>query len=106
LIFKRNRSSSGLAENRRLHSELTGITCLPRQDGSRNGLIAGYEVHLGKTPDSKGIRVAMGEFSGSMERQTIRFEKVQSGRYLTFVATKGFGNDPLASLAEIDFLVK
>jgi hypothetical protein len=29
--------------------ELAGITCLPRQDGNRNGLIAGYEVHLSQT---------------------------------------------------------
>ena len=86
--------------------ELEGIACLPRQDGNRNGLIAGYEVHLSQAPDSKGTRVAMGEFSGSLAQQTIPFEKGQSGRYLTFVAAKGFGNDPLASLAEIDFLVK
>jgi hypothetical protein len=26
--------------------ELAGITCLPRQDGNRNGLIAAYEDHL------------------------------------------------------------
>ena len=90
---------------RGLHLDLTVITRLQRQDANRNRLIAGYEVSLSKTPDSKGIRVAMGEFSGSLEQQTIRFEEVQSGCYLTFVATKGFGNEPLASLAEIDFLM-
>jgi hypothetical protein len=76
-----------------LHLDLTVITRLPRQDGNRNGLIGGYEVHLSQPPDSKGTRVAKGEFSGSLEKQTIRFEKGQSGRYLTFVATKGFGDD-------------
>jgi hypothetical protein len=85
--------------------ELEGIACLPRQDRNRNGLITGYEVHLSQSPDSKGTRVAMGEFSGSLEKQTIRFEKGQSGRYLTFVATKGFGDSPLASLADIDLLI-
>ena len=47
----------------------------------------------------------MGEFSGSRERETIQFEKAHSGRYLTFVATKGFGDSPLASLADIDILI-
>ena len=48
----------------------------------------------------------MGEFSGSREKEAIQFEKAHSGRYLTFVATKGFGDSPLASLAELDLLMR
>lgn len=87
-------------------AELTGITCLPRQDGNWNGLIAAYEVYLSQAPENKGTLMAKGEFSGSLEKETIQFEKAHSGRYLTFVATKGFGDSPLASLAEIDFLLQ
>ena len=50
--------------------------------------------------------MAKGEFSDSPEWKTIRFEKAHSGRYLTLVATKGFGDSPLASLAELDLLMR
>jgi hypothetical protein len=84
--------------------ELKGIACLPRQDGNRNGLISGYEVYLSGTPDSKGTRVAEGKFSGKTDRQIIEFAESQPGRYLTLVATATFGNDQMASLAELDLL--
>jgi hypothetical protein len=85
--------------------ELKGIACLPRQDGNRNGFISTYEVYMSDAPDSKGVRVAQGKFSGKIDRQIIEFKKSQSGRYLTFVATASFGDTHLASLAELDLLM-
>lgn len=85
--------------------ELKGISCLPRQDGNGNGRIASYEVYLGRTPDSKGELVAKGDFPDGSERHSVVFAKPATGRYLTFVATGGVDGAPLASMAELDFLL-
>jgi hypothetical protein len=85
--------------------EMKGISCLPRQDGNRNGRISKYEIYLGADPGSKGELKAKGEFPDVGERHPVVFEKPSSGRYLTFVATRGFDGAPLASMAELDFLL-
>ena len=87
--------------------DLKGLACLPRQDNNRNGRISGYEVYLSATSDSKGAMLTQGRFpSSDAERYTIRFAQPVTGRYLTLVATSGAGDESMASLAEIDFLVE
>lgn len=86
--------------------ELKGITCLPRQDGNQNGIIADYEVYLSEEAETQGALAKKGTFSGGAQGQTITFEKPMKARYLTLVATKGVGEGGMASLAEIDLLTE
>lgn len=85
--------------------ELRGLSCLPRQDGNRNGLISNFEIYLSDKPDTKGPLVAKGAFSNTLEQQLIEFNQLSSGRYLTFIATKGLGDSEMASMAEIELLL-
>lgn len=84
---------------------LNGITCLPRQDGNRNGLISEYAIHLSSRAESKGRLLKEGTLSAEFEKQTILFEEPEKGRYLTFISKKGFGGGQMSSMAEIDFLI-
>ncbi len=84
--------------------QLTGIECLPRQDGNPNGIITGYEVYLSSVPDGKGALMRRGDFPRSRGPHTITFDAPARGRYLTIVATGGVGTDTMASLAELNFL--
>ena len=83
---------------------LTGITCLPRQDGSRNGLIAGYEIYISRDAQKKGDLIASGSFAADAKLKTVPFDEPVTGRYITFVATQGFGDDKFASMAELGLL--
>ena len=86
--------------------EVKGFTCLPRQDGNRNGVIAEYEFHVSTHPRKKGKPVAKGAFSADAELKEVKLGKPVTGRFITLVATKGFGDDKLASLAEFDLIAE
>lgn len=84
---------------------LKGITCLPRQDGNANGLIADYEVYLSDDPNRKGTLMTQGTFPAAAQEQTLLFKSPQEGRYLTFVARSSHAGANMSSLAEIGFLI-
>ena len=85
---------------------VAGVTCLPRQDGSRNGWIAGVECFVSDEAANWGLPAAKGAFDNSAALKTVRFDAPRKGRFIRLVALRGFGNDPFASLAEIDLLTE
>jgi hypothetical protein len=86
--------------------KLKGFTLRPRQDGNRNGLIAEYEIFVSNDPEKKGDRVAKGAFSADAELKKIELDQPVVGRYITITATKGFGDDQSASIAEFDLITE
>ena len=85
---------------------LAGLTCLPRQDGNRNGWIAAFECFVSDDADNWGPPAAKGTFENNAKLKTVRFDAPRNGRFIRLVALKGFGNDPFAALAEIDLLTE
>ncbi len=85
---------------------ISGFTCLPRQDGSCNGWIAGYELYVSDDVKNWGQPAAKGIFENNAKRKTVRFNFRRRGRFVRLVALNGFDNAPYASLAEIDLLLE
>ena len=83
--------------------ELEGITYLPRQ-GSRNGRVAGYEVHV--SPDNKTWNgpVHQGVFPDTARLQKVLFAKPVRARYLRLVAKSEVRGRAWTSAAEIGVL--
>ena len=83
---------------------LNGLTCLPRQDGDRNGWIKDYAVYLGDDGKTWGQPVATGHFPQTADWHPIKFDKPVQACFVKFEAIRGFGDGPHASLAEIDLI--
>ncbi len=86
---------------------LTGLTCLPRQDGNRNGWIKDYAVHVSADGRNWGAPVAEGTFPRDDALKTIRLARPVEARFIKFVARSGF--DPTkgyASLAELSVMIE
>jgi hypothetical protein len=84
--------------------ELKGISCLPRQ-ASNSGRVAQYEVYCSNDLKNWGEPAAAGKFQDGEALQKIDFSKSATGRYLKFKALAGMGNQPFATVAEIDVVL-
>jgi hypothetical protein len=85
--------------------KVTGITCLPRQDGNRNGAIKDYAVHTSADGKDWGAPIAKGAFKRDANLRTVKFTKPVETKHLRFVALDSFDpSKPYASLAELDII--
>ena len=85
--------------------KLTGITCLPRQDGNQNGWIKDYAVFASNDGKDWGAPIAAGSFARNDNLQPVKFAQPMETRYLKLMAKSSF--DPsksFASLAELDIM--
>jgi len=81
---------------------IAGIRCLPAQD-SYDGAIRDYAVLVSE--DSKSWReVARGVFDLSLDERQVRFTQPQTVRAFKLIALSGYGDRPLASLAELSII--
>jgi hypothetical protein len=86
-------------------AKLAGITCLPRQDGNRNGRIKEYSVFASADGKDWGEPIAKGAFPFGDQLHTVKFAIPVEARFLRFVANSGFDlSKPYASLAELDII--
>lgn len=81
-----------------------GIKYTPRQD-SAEGRIAKYEVYVSHDGKEWGKAVATGTFTNSKEVQTVKFAPCQA-RYVKLQALSAAKGDKLATVAELEILVK
>jgi hypothetical protein len=87
-------------------AKLSGLTCLPRQDGNRNGWIKNFAVYVSADGKQWGQPVAQGAFPATAQLHTIKFPQPVETRYLKFVVLDSFDDSkPYASLAELDVLL-
>ena len=86
-------------------TELGGITCRPRQDGSQNGWIKDYSVYISNDGKNWGEPVAIGTFPQNAELQVVRFAAPVKTRCLKLVAKSSFdSSQPYSSLADLDVI--
>ncbi len=82
-------------------STVTGLSCLPRQDGGINGRIGQYELYLSTDGTSWGTPVATGTLADTAAPQTVRCRPT-TARYLRLRALTEAGNrGPWTSAAEL-----
>ena len=83
---------------------LSGIKCLPRQDGNPNGWIKDFTVFT--SADGQNWAAAVqGAFPQDAQWHTVKFAISAKARYLKLVANSSFDlSKPYASLAELDIL--
>ncbi|MFE3450782.1 discoidin domain-containing protein [Nonomuraea sp. NPDC059194] len=79
---------------------VSGFTYLPRQDGSTNGWIGGYEFYVSADGMNWGSALATGTFATDATLKTIRFPAV-AGRYVRFRALSEVNGNPWASCADL-----
>jgi phospholipase C len=80
---------------------VTGLTYLPRQDGSANGRIGQYELYLSTDGTNWGTAQATGTFADNATAKTVRCWPTQA-RYIRLRALTEAGNrGPWTSAAEI-----
>ncbi|MCX6897117.1 MAG: discoidin domain-containing protein [Verrucomicrobia bacterium] len=82
---------------------LAGITYLPRQDMA-NGRIAEAEVYCSNEPKKWSSPVAIAKWGDTSDRQTIRFAKPVTARYLKLVPKSEVRGQPFAAVAELDII--
>jgi hypothetical protein len=86
---------------------MTGLTCLPRQDGNHNGWIKDYAVHVSADGKTWGSSVVQGAFKKDDNLHTIKFASAVETRFLKFVALSSFDPaKPYASLAELSVIAE
>ncbi|MFJ4678517.1 hypothetical protein [Kitasatospora sp. NPDC088783] len=75
---------------------------LPRQDGTANGRIGRYEVHVSDSTNAWGTPVATGTFPDSADRKTVPL-RTTPGRFLRLPAliTEADVRGPRTSAAEV-----
>jgi hypothetical protein len=81
--------------------QVDGFKYLPRQDGSTNGTIAGYDFAVSTDGSTWGTSVATGTFAANTTEKTIRFP-AKTGRYVRLIGTSEINGNPWASAAEIN----
>ena len=81
--------------------ELKGVTYLPRQQFTA-GHVAECAVYCGNDPSNWGDPAATAKFPDEYALQKIDFRQPAKGRYLKFKVLSGGGNQPFATVAEID----
>ncbi len=82
---------------------LTGITYLPRQDGS-NGDVKDFTVHVSMDGKEWGEPVLKGTFPRNKKEQKVLFEKPVKGRYVRFTALSEQNGQDYATGAEFSVL--
>ncbi|MFZ9012183.1 MAG: discoidin domain-containing protein, partial [Anaerohalosphaeraceae bacterium] len=83
-----------------------GITYLTRQDGLLTGCVKEYAVFLSDQKDQWDAPIAQGSFIKNNQRQTVLFDKPQTGRYLRFAAASGFDDSAYAAVAELEVITE
>ena len=86
-------------------AKVSGITCLPRQDGSERGWIKDYAVFVSADGEHWGEPVAEGAFLQDADLKTVKFKQPVETRFLKLLAKSSFRpKQPYASLAELNLL--
>jgi hypothetical protein len=84
---------------------VTGLTCLPRQDGNRNGWIKDYAVHASTDGKDWGQPIVQGTFERNDRLHTVKLASPVQTRFLKLVALSSFDPaKPYASLAELSVI--
>jgi hypothetical protein len=85
--------------------KLTGITCLPRQDGTQNGWIKDYDLYTSADGRNWGEPAAKGAFPQDDELHAVKFVQPTEARFLKLVARSSFDRSkPYASLAKLNLV--
>ena len=80
-----------------------GVALVPRQDG-RFGAVSEYDLFVGNEPGQWHDPLHSGTLPGTEDISIVYFERPVSGRYIKFVAKKGFSDEPWACLSKIRLL--
>ena len=83
---------------------LKGVSYLPRQDGSRNGDVRGYEIFVSRDGKDWGKAIAAGEFSEGKAEKRVLFPAPVEARYVRFRALSSQNGQIFASGAEFSAL--
>ena len=83
--------------------EFSGITYLPRQDGSSNGRVKDYSVDV-STDGEKWQPAAKGSFPDSADLQEVKFQAPVKARYFRFSALSEAQGRDYAAVAELDII--
>ena len=86
--------------------ELSAISYLPRQDGSKSGIPIKYKI-FGSEDGKKWQEVTTGEFSNIRANPTaqyVSFGKKINARYIQIEVVETLENDAVFSVAEFDFV--
>ena len=81
--------------------QVDGFRYLPRQDGSPNGTIAGYQFYVSDDGVTWGTAVAAGTLAANTTEKTVRFT-AKTGRYVRLVALSEINGKPWTSAAELN----
>lgn len=81
--------------------DIQGLSYLPRQDGSENGMIADYEIYVSQDGSSWGSPVKTGSWATSKDEKTVSMSG-QTGRYVMLVALSEVNGNAWTSVAEIN----
>src|SRR5438445_251096 len=81
--------------------QVDGWRYLPRQDGTPNGTIAGYEFYVSADGTTWGRAVAAGTLAADSTEKTVRFPAT-SGRYVRLVALSEINGQAWTSAAELN----
>jgi hypothetical protein len=80
--------------------DVGGLSYLPRQDSSENGMIAGYEVYISQDGSAWEQPVDSEAWENSRDQKEIDFP-AKTGRYLKLRSLSEVNGNPWASAAEI-----
>src|SRR5439155_2932286 len=81
--------------------QVDGFRYLPRQDGSPNGTIAGYEFYVSPDGTTWGTAVVTGTLAADTSEKTVRFT-AKAGRYVRLIALSEINGNPWTSAAELN----
>ena len=81
--------------------QVDGFRYLPRQDGSPNGTIAGYQFYVSDDGVTWGTAVAAGTLAANTSEKTVRFT-AKTGRFVRLVALSEMNGNPWTSAAELN----
>src|SRR3989442_1455261 len=81
--------------------QVDGFRYLPRQDGSLNGTIAGYQFYVSPDGTTWSTAAAAGTLAANTSEKTVRFT-AKTGRYVRLVAVSEINGQPWTSAAELN----
>ena len=79
---------------------IRGFVYLGRQDNGWNGAIKDIEFAISSSPDGFGDPAVKAQLAKSKDPQTVECPPVK-GRYLRLLARSAYGDEALASVAEL-----
>lgn len=83
-------------------AKLKSMVFQPRQDSNRNGWIRDYTIEVSLDGEQWGEPVARGRWEADALVKEVRLASPTPARWVRFTARSGFGDQPFASLAEIE----